>query len=281
MQRNQVLEKEEKEIIELYLTGKTLKYVASSFNRNRLTISNILKRKGITKHNRSTLLSKYVKNNIFIDLNSEECMYYLGLLYADGSISSYQASVVLKLTESEKHLVEDFAYRIYGFNKTLGVQKPANKNQNYAYYISVCSDEIYRRLIELGCVPAKSLILTFPKFLSIESAHHFIRGYFDGDGCAHNYSPAIDIMGSHLFIDELYSFLVKSGITGRIVHKTKKMNLLNKRFWITRQKEFIKFYNYIYRDATIFSHRKKDILTNWKIKIENGETVHKNTKNNL
>ena len=41
-------------------------------------------------------------------------------------------------------------------------------------------------LINLGCIPNKSLTLTFPDFINDELLPHFIRGYFDGDGCIWN-----------------------------------------------------------------------------------------------
>lgn len=41
----------------------------------------------------------------------------------------------------------------------------------------MCND-----LISHGCVPNKSLILKPPK-IDNELINHFIRGYFDGDGC--------------------------------------------------------------------------------------------------
>jgi hypothetical protein len=42
----------------------------------------------------------------------------------------------------------------------------------------MCSD-----LTRLGAVKNKSLILEFPQFITPKLLSHFIRGYFDGDGC--------------------------------------------------------------------------------------------------
>ena len=44
----------------------------------------------------------------------------------------------------------------------------------------MCND-----LVKCGCVPCKSKILKFPneQILPKELQKHFIRGYFDGDGC--------------------------------------------------------------------------------------------------
>lgn len=44
---------------------------------------------------------------------------------------------------------------------------------------------MFNDLIKQGCVPNKSLILTFPNKYHVPKnlINHFIRGYFDGDGC--------------------------------------------------------------------------------------------------
>ena len=52
--------------------------------------------------------------------------------------------------------------------------------------LSVCNKHFKEQLITLGCVPRKSLILTFPSitiFKNKELVYDFIRGYVDGDGC--------------------------------------------------------------------------------------------------
>ena len=43
--------------------------------------------------------------------------------------------------------------------------------------------KIFKDLIKLGVTPRKSLTLKFPTFLNEDLMRHFIRGYFDGDGC--------------------------------------------------------------------------------------------------
>lgn len=59
-------------------------------------------------------------------------------------------------------------------------------------------------LINLGCVPKKSLILTFPSEEQIPKKliKHFIRGYFDGDGWFTNTEKCfqVGIIGTENFI---------------------------------------------------------------------------------
>ena len=67
------------------------------------------------------------------------------------------------------------------------------------------------RLIELGCVPQKSLILRFPSltiFSSVNLIRHFVRGYVDGDGSL-SYTTTgrlvIYIIGTKEFLSKIIS----------------------------------------------------------------------------
>jgi len=42
---------------------------------------------------------------------------------------------------------------------------------------------MYEDLLKLGLTPRKSLTIEFPKNVPNQYLSHFIRGYFDGDGC--------------------------------------------------------------------------------------------------
>lgn len=44
-------------------------------------------------------------------------------------------------------------------------------------------------LINLGCIPRKTLVLKFPNESTVpkQLIKHFIRGYMDGDGCISTY----------------------------------------------------------------------------------------------
>ena len=58
-----------------------------------------------------------------------------------------------------------------------------NKTTNCRFRISFNSKKLCSDLTRLGAVRNKSLILTFPKFITDELMPSFILGYFDGDGC--------------------------------------------------------------------------------------------------
>lgn len=59
-------------------------------------------------------------------------------------------------------------------------------NGKLKYKLSICSQQLSDKASTLGAIPNKSLMLKFPDiniFKSKDLIRHFIRGYFDGDGC--------------------------------------------------------------------------------------------------
>ena len=64
--------------------------------------------------------------------------------------------------------------------------------------MQISNSTISKDLENLGMVANKSLILAFPTFISKELMPHFIRGYFDGDGCVWEGKPKIDSKGRYI-----------------------------------------------------------------------------------
>ena len=60
-------------------------------------------------------------------------------------------------------------------------------------------------LINLGCIPKKSLVLGFPE-IPKEYLCHFVRGFFDGDGSIHFNKPntiKISFISTQKFLEKL------------------------------------------------------------------------------
>lgn len=86
---------------------------------------------------------------------------------------------------------------------------------------SVTNKHLWSTLNNLGCVPNKSLILTFPSidiFKNKDLIRHFIRGYFDGDGCfsrtfyKDEVFPKCSFLGTYEFISMVKTILEKNNI---------------------------------------------------------------------
>lgn len=107
------------------------------------------------------------------------------------------------------------------FKKSVSATYPIHietqKNFNKQIYKIVINDDtLHNDLIKHGCIANKSLKLTFP-VLPEELIHHFIRGYFDGDGtvgaCKNKSNSEYRILkagicsGSKDFIDKLVQII--------------------------------------------------------------------------
>lgn len=93
---------------------------------------------------------------IFENIDNEEKAYWLGFLYADGSVGSTDNRVELGLSEVDKNHIEKFKQFIGLDNKVS--YRPKSKSYRYTF-----KDKIFKDiLIRQGCVPNKSLILKFP-----------------------------------------------------------------------------------------------------------------------
>lgn len=212
--------------------------------------------------------NNYIKNNyniynyntdIFEKIDNEEKAYWLGFLYADGYIN-LQKGVELTLCEKDKNHLEkfkDFINPDYKLKYRINVK---------AYRISICSVKIANDLNKLGCMQTKSLILKFPSYKQVPKKliHHFMRGYFDGDGSVFLNKPSkgngtkiqcgISILGTKEFLDEFDKILFNEC---KLTHKN-KYGRCGEAYQLRRggNLQTKKIFNYLYKDATIYLDRK-------------------------
>lgn len=155
-------------------------------------------------------------------INTPEKAYFLGLMYADGSTWHiektgkfgnilYEYDTSISLQETDKSILERFK-KALNWKHSL-IYKPAvDSNHQASYMIRLCGKKLHDDLVKHGCVEKKSLILQFPKDLSPELISHFVRGYFDGDGCIWNGKR------KKMWVKDLKC---KVGYRERIVHNVK------------------------------------------------------------
>lgn len=106
-------------------------------------------------------------------------------MYADGNVSSTINNVELSLSEKDLDHLKKFK-SFLKTNKEVKISQVKYKDKVYNRCRLIMSDKhLKSQLIKLGCVPKKSTILIFPDEDIVPKSliNHFIRGYFDGDGC--------------------------------------------------------------------------------------------------
>lgn len=240
-----------------YLTsGKSIRELNSAhLGVTRDFIGGYFLGKGIDIYTRKN----HINDHIFDIIDTEEKAYWLGFLYADGNISLYNKSWKIELTLQEQDLEH-----LKKYSKFLDLRKePVYRAITKAYRVSISSRRVAEQLISKGCIPKKSLVLKFPSHSIVpkELMRHFIRGYFDGDGCIslrHNvYStvPEVSLLGTKEFLEGL---IEESNINDCTTVKKDKRSLSNTYNLQWHKKGSYEFLDYMYKDSTIYLQRKYD-----------------------
>lgn len=201
-------------------------------------------------------------DNIFETIDTEEKAYWLGFIYADGYVSRIDApknhmyTFEIALAEKDKEHLEKL--KIF-FNSKKELKKHIStsgvKKGSCSYRLYRQNKKLWTDLVNKGCTPNKSLVLTFPDetILPPELKMHFIRGYVDGDGWI-GYNKKQDLnrfglCGSKEFLTEIENIFGKGqwGNSGQI----KTLN-----YSITKGIPILKS---LYLNAHIFLERKQKL----------------------
>ena len=280
--RMKITIEEEQKVVELVKSGKTITEIIKITKRSECSITKIIKKMGIRKLVIETTKKYNYNDSFFEKIDTEEKAYWLGFLYADGSIGRKKEkieSVNLQLGTKDEHHLKKFAEQMtVNFSEQQIKTKITKLKENVheGKLFSIYSTKIAEDLIKLGCVPNKSLILKFPTKEQVpeELIHHFMRGYFDGDGCIYlskKYNKtSFDIAGTEKFC-ESYRLKLNKNITKKEKKKFGKAgkNVVFRESEKKRIKEIEKF---LYCDATVFLERKKE---KFKQITENGKLSSK------
>ena len=246
------------EVREMYLNGLDSVQISKIKNIKTGTITQWLRKWGISRHRGPK--SKIGNEHYFDDIDCEKKAYYLGWLMADGNISIYnnQYSLKIHISDRDAYIVEEFLKDIESTNKInykKTLFKPTNKFHT-SCYVSLTSVHMCKKLIDLGIVPNKSGKEIVPD-IQKNLIHHFIRGFFDGDGITD--TKKVKRSGFVSNKDMLLSIIEKV--------KYKKDIHLNPHhttpwvFYFLGGKDFSKhLYTYMYKDATIWIPRRKKNL---------------------
>lgn len=217
-----------------------------------------------------------LNKNYFEKIDTEKKAYFLGLFYADGCIcrrfskTGRLKSMTFEITLSleDRYLLEYFLKDIEG-NYPIKIKSVKYQGDLFQYVrLAITNSYFCRQLISLGCVPQKSAILEFPSNDIVPEylVSHFIRGYFDGNGCVScgelpNRIPSRDgkyyyragFCGSKNMIESIETILVKNASINKIKHFNNGKAI--SAMWGGRN-NVVHIYNYIYKDATIYMSRK-------------------------
>jgi len=167
-------------IMNLYIEGVSISNLSKKYSMpSTRKFTKIAKERGILRlYNNSSGWRDY-DQNIFNFIDTPQKAYWLGFLYADGNVRNNTLALWLKGSD-EQH-IKKFADFLKITHNYIIKDEYKKKYPQVGLYIK--SPNISDNLLKFGCPPRKSFILTYPEWLDKDLHSHFIRGYFEGDGC--------------------------------------------------------------------------------------------------
>ncbi len=206
-------------------------------------------------------------------INNEIDAFLLGFLYADGFVTGkYKGQYkALGVTLSKKD--ESFLCKIASLLET-----SVKTSKQGKYEIAKCykyNPSLVQVLQYFGFSGTKSYDqIDILKHVPNNLLHHFIRGFFDGDGSIYKSEKegykntyAIGFVGMNKVL-----FKDLSLILSKILNKEVNFRMEKGKYCRIRVKgnpSLIKIRDYLYKDATIFLDRKRDIF--YTLKTTNGK----------
>lgn len=205
--------------------------------------------------------------NYFDDINTEEKAYWLGFMAADGWISKREennsAAVGIELQYRDiKHLKKfnksiNGNYKITDRWKTCDISKNKHK-QNHMCVIRIYSITMFNSLVRKGFSPQKSYDYKIP-YVQDDLIRHFLRGYFDGDGCFCFTNKSFNLRfltAAPNLHNDVYNILINAGVKVSQYQSSNELGTIMYYNVIYGLEDKIKLLDYMYEDCNIYLDRK-------------------------
>lgn len=222
----------------------------------------------------------FYDEDFFENINNEEKAYFLGFVFADGSVvydeKKFIYQLTLKLHTKDTHILESF---IKSVNGEMKVWKHGQREISEVHF---SGKKITNDLIKLGATPKKTFTLCYPN-IDKNLERHFLRGYFDGDGCIRINTDRRDgskrgdlriVSGSIEMlnkINERMNYLFGTNVNKLYGPKNKEYKFIG---W-AGMNDIEKIYNGFYSDTDLFLKRKKIIFDEVVETIKNKQKYRK------
>lgn len=205
-------------------------------------------------------------NENFFEKWTSEMAYVLGFFTADGHMFiNPNGSHYVAFTSTDYELISEIRKILHSRHK-IGGRKYKNCKGKIRYRLQIGGRKMFQDLFSLGLTPKKSKKIKLPNVPRI-CFHHFVRGYFDGDGCVDfgfyqkrgKKKPNLITRfssGNKAFLQDLLNFLREyTGVKGGSIYW--KGGEYDLSFSI---KDSFKLYKFMYKDAkeSLFLKRKYD-----------------------
>ena len=222
-----------------------------------------------------TKVSQYSVNHDFFANDSEQSFYWAGFLAADGCISIRKnfnnRNIILCLGEKDLSHLQNFKEALKSEHPiksriVKNSERNADWNDRTLNIITIGSHKLVNDLERFNVVPRKTKIYDFPDWLiGNPLIHHFMRGYFDGDGNVWIHKRdgmknqyRLSVAGNLSFLNKFGNVICNElGFKNKSINFNGGVNVLSYGGNNLTQKVG----SYLYDNATVFLNRKYDL---WK-----------------
>ena len=252
-------------------TDLLIKYNSSKYLFNLLFKSlNLQKRRKIIEEN--------TRHDFFDCIDTEIKAYLLGFYYADGCLNVQRKHIKISIDFNDVEIINLFREYIAPLNiigEYINPKENKNKTKTHLNSIQFYSPHIVETLTKYGMGYRKTYNdIADLSFIQDNVMRHFIRGYFDGDGCVYShvikkniklksgefkeyeYRNRLWFIVSHTKtqLEFLKQWLEKHEIYPNI-YTDKKGNFY---LSVTKKDSFYKLRELLYKDSKFFLKRKYD-----------------------
>lgn len=252
-----------KQATEEFISGKPMKDVTAKYQLSSSTIENYMRNNNIlykSEHGRKNFFNQLFFQNI----SSEASAYFLGFLFADGNISGVDRSytrlcnISLCVSSKDRIVLENFLTCIEGSGNTR-IRDYIDSDKSYKpskmSVLSLTSTKMADDLIKLGFFGLKKDRINVPN-LDKSIRRHFVRGYFEGDGCAT--TNTIQFTGYIAFLQDLMNLLIQDlALPAKEIKSYPDSPHVGDLYYCS-QWQISRLYHYMYDDCQYFIPRKRD-----------------------
>lgn len=281
-----------KVIYQEYLSGKTVRELAKSYNIHVQTIYSFFYRHNFKLNEIPIKSRKYhVNDNFFENIDNEEKAYFLGFMLADGYVvenPNGQNRIGMKLSNIDSAL-------LITLKNLISKDYPVYEKENSIGFL-ISGDKLYNDLVKLNCIKNKTYSNIQLPIIKKELYRHLIRGYFDADGsigirsarpkqrqiniCSINKNILEDIklifdefsIDCNIYTERRLGKLLPHPNTGKLYDSFRDMYRLTLLSHVSK----CKLFEFFYKDSTIYLERKyikyKEYYENTVLNLENNKS---------
>lgn len=262
--RKNISEEQKMAAVKDLVSGVPLKEVEKNHSITNSTLYKFMKEKGIeyrSGHGRKHSFNQ----DYFSRVTDSKVAYWLGFIMADGSVHKVSkldkqpVRLTINISKRDRCLLEWFCDDI-GLSRECIVDYMPTKEtygNNPMTKVMVNSKKICEDLKKYNIVERKSTFKVFPNNIPNEYIHHYIRGYFDGDGGAGN--QHFQVTSNKEFLLSIQKIIMKEldfSKTKLIPYRNKNVDICDLKYGGRQQMH--KLEAWLYKDAIRYLPRKQD-----------------------